>query len=160
MEKIDRNKRLSTILIVGCLTMAILLVMSGCSKTNTANDRVVGIADDAVVILKEKLKKPSSLYIHKLVVSEFASKGSSTGLIIDGQDSDETTGFTYSVYIDYSAENNDDSKTRSFFKVSYYLLNDDKKLLGYEEINAMPELSGVVYEIDKSQLHSYSDTLK
>ena len=144
----------------GIAVIAIALgVMFGDNTASKTNIEMQNTADEAIEILKDRLKSPQSLYLNSVVVEVKSSK---TEMIIDGvkQNEDEPFSGTYTVYIDYSAENSLGGATRSYFKVVYYVTGTDKKLLDAGEISSIPQLKGTIYEIDKSKLRSYSDTIR
>lgn len=127
-------------------------VLFGNYTARKTNIEIQKTADEAIEILEECLKSPRSLYVNSVVVEVKSSK---TEVIIDGvkQNEDEPFDGTYTVYIDYSAENSFGGTTRSYFEVSYYILGTEKTLLAAKEISSIPPYKGTIYEIDKSRFN-------
>lgn len=134
---------------------------AGCStnkgnNSTEANAQIINLADDTVKSLKEKLKMPSSLHINSIVVSEISGSGIVLGQNTEDNGASENT-YTYTVYIDYSAENSIGENTKAYFSASYYVSGDDVKILAVpHEISSIPQLQGTTYEIDKSKLPCWS----
>ena len=161
MKRKDYKKHLAKIYLISVCFILVAFSLIGCSSSKTqASDQIISIADDAVALLKEQLKEPASLYINKVMVSEFVSNGSTIGLNVNTKNENDNEAFTYTVYIDYMANTAINKEAKSCFKVTYCLIDGEKKLIDFNEIKNIPELSGTVYEIDKIKLHSYSDTMK
>lgn len=126
---------------------------------NERKEQIINTADDIVKSLKGNLKEPSSLYIYGVYVDEIGGgKSSENGLISDGTTGVDT--YTYAFYIDYSAKDSIGNDTRSYYSATYFLIGTNIKTLEEpHEIDSMPELKGTVYEINKKDLRSYSDTI-
>ena len=121
--------------IVSLVLMIVLCCFSfaGCStnkgnNSTEANAQIINLADDTVKSLKEKLKMPSSLHINSIVVSEISGSGTMLGQNAEDNGASENA-YTYTVYIDYFAENSIGENTKAYFSASYYVSGDDGKSL-------------------------------
>ncbi len=146
-----KGKPLGIVFTVLSSLLIVIILLALITNTDNMNTQVNNTASEAVEVLKDHLKSPSSLYLNSVIVEVKSSK---TEIIIDGQkqNKDEPFDGSFTVYIDFSADNSLGGATRSYFEVVYYVVGTNKTLIRASKIESIPQLIGTVYEVDVDAL--------